>query len=507
LADLRCDNAPDGQSPNSNQKGGQQEQVPNDLSDRKDSARKTGASGNVPIFSGSVDAVYLRSTKHIGEGGFGKVRIGKRKGTDEQYAIKEVRKKLGGGHAGRARGMPLELIMQEASAMYMLRHPNIIRLHGMYQDYVNVYMVMDYCDGGDLYDALAAASSFREKEAASLMQQILRGVNYMHHTGVCHRDLKPENFLVSTKGASLTSCCVKIIDFGCAWIFSGPDEVATRRMGTGRYMAPEMIVGSYTHRCDNWSCGVVTFAMLCGHYPFKDASVCQTQEVAFSQPDWKVVSEDAKTLIRHMLKKDPKQRYSAEQALAHPWIDKHAPAASDAPLPSSVLANLRTFCSGGVVRKAALNAIASTFKDQDLKKLQETFVRLDANQDGTLSMAELKQALDVAGGEDEAQRLRALMQGVDLDGDGRIDYREFIASTMERQQYQKESVCWQAFRKFDLDGNGSVSRQELRQVLESQELKGLLAGRSPDQVFEECDKNKDGKIQFEEFYDIIQGAE
>jgi len=458
----------------------------------------------VTISPGRIEEAYdLAKSKSIGEGGFGKVTVAKKKGTDMRFAIKEIRKRTQDRRRG-SRGMTMEMIMNEANALNKLSHPNVIRLQSMHQDHVNVYLVMDFCGGGDLYDALHEAKSFSEKQAASLMQQVLRGVNYMHHQRVCHRDLKPENFLLGRKPNDLRSCDLRIIDFGCAWNFSSPAETCSVRMGTEKYMAPEVMMGSYTYVCDNFSCGVVAFVLLCGHYPFSNGQATRTADVSFRHPTWKAVSDDALELIRGLLKKDPKERFSAEVALQHPWIQSIAPQASDAPLPSTVLESLRGFVSNGLLKKAALNAIAHTFREEDLQKLRETFVRLDENQDGTISMAELKASLEQSGPAAQQERLIELMKAMDLDGDGRIDYREFIASSIEKQQYQAESVCWSAFSSFDIDGNGTVSREELQSVLADPRLQGLLQNKSVDQIFEECDVDNDGKICFEEFYNALQ---
>eukprot|EP00429_Kryptoperidinium_foliaceum_P004344 CAMPEP_0176017218 /NCGR_PEP_ID=MMETSP0120_2-20121206/8252_1 /TAXON_ID=160619 /ORGANISM="Kryptoperidinium foliaceum, Strain CCMP 1326" /LENGTH=509 /DNA_ID=CAMNT_0017350237 /DNA_START=53 /DNA_END=1582 /DNA_ORIENTATION=+ len=457
------------------------------------------------ISRGRLQDMYeVTPGKSIGEGGFGKVFIATRKPSNERFAVKEIRKRTE-DRRRRARGMSMAMIMNEANALAKLKHPNIIRMHNLFEDHVNVYLVMDYCAGGDLYDALHEVSSFSEKQVAAIMQQVLLGVNYMHHQKVCHRDLKPENFLLGSKPCDLGSCDLRIIDFGCAWNFTDFGDTCGKRMGTEKYMAPEVMTGLYSYSCDNFSCGVITFVLCCGHYPFANAAATRSSPVSFKHPDWKAISSDGHDLIRKFLEKDPAKRFTAEQALQHPWIKSTAPHATDDPLPASVLSSLHSFCSESLMKKAALTAIAHTFKEEDLRELRETFARLDENNDGTISKAELQMGLEKSGKLGDQQRLLELMRGMDLDGDGKIDYREFIASSMEKQQYQNESICWSAFSSFDIDGNGTVSRAELRQVLSDPRLQGLVANMEHDRVFEECDRNKDGKISFEEFYAALHG--
>lgn len=438
----------------------------------------------------------------IGQGAFGKVRVGTQRGTDRRLAIKEIRKRTEDKRFRRARGMTAQQIMQEAGALHMLKHPNILKLHSVYEDHVNVYLVMDLCDGGDLYDALREAKSFGEKQVATLMQKILLGVNFMHHQHVCHRDLKPDNFLLGSKPDGLESCDLRIVDFGCAWNFASADETNNRMIGTAQYMAPEMINGLYTHRCDNFSVGVVAFLLLCGTYPFATTRATQVAEVSFRHPAWRQVSNDARLITKGLLHKNAQTRCTASQALQHPWIQSQAPNATDTPLPSLVFDSLRRFCSESLLKKAVLNTIAQTCREEDLHGLRELFVRLDGNQDGTISVSELDSALAQSISGDI--RLVDLMRGMDLDGDGRIDYREFVASLMEKQQYQSESACWVAFKKFDVDGNGTISMEELRQVLADPMLQGVIGDKSIDEVFQQCDADHDGKISFEEFYSSLK---
>merc|ERR1712048_1486635 len=123
----------------------------------------------------------------------------------------------------------------------------------------NVYLVMEVCLGGELFDRIVSARHFTERTAATVMQQIFRAIFYMHESGIVHRDLKPENFLLLDKGP-LEKNTVKIIDFGLSTSWS-PGQVLKSKVGTPYYIAPEVLEGSYCNLCDLWSCGVIMYIL------------------------------------------------------------------------------------------------------------------------------------------------------------------------------------------------------------------------------------------------------
>merc|ERR1712048_638554 len=183
-------------------------------------------------------------------------------------------------------------------------------------DECNVYLVMELCSGGELFDQIVSAKYFTERCAASAMQQILRAVFYMHESGIVHRDLKPENFLLLNK-RPLDSNVIKIIDFGLSTHWS-PGQVLTTKVGTPYYVAPQVLAGAYDNLCDLWSCGVIMYILLVGYPPFggkTDKEVfakIRSGQLHFEHSDWRYVSTDAQDLIKLLLKVNPQDRFSAE---------------------------------------------------------------------------------------------------------------------------------------------------------------------------------------------------
>lgn len=196
--------------------------------------------------TGKLTEFYDLDKKKIGEGSYGTVCKATNKSTGAARAVKSISKE----HMKN-----IERFKQEIAIMKMMDHPNIIKLYETFEDRKNIYLVMELCLGGELFDRIIDAGHFTEVQAAILMQQIVRAIYYMHESHVCHRDLKPENFIFSTK-EPIEKSILKIIDFGLSCSYK-PDQVLTTKAGTPYYVAPQVLAGKYDHLSDLWSCGVI----------------------------------------------------------------------------------------------------------------------------------------------------------------------------------------------------------------------------------------------------------
>jgi len=253
------------------------------------------------------------------------------------------------------------------------------------------------------------------------------------------------------------------------------------------------------------------YILLCGSPPFygqTDQEVLARVKLGrptFNPRDWMGVSENAKDLIRDLIEVDVNRRLTAEQALSHSWIKNRAPGATDVALPSNFVGKLRRFNCRDKFAKAALHVIASQLNDSQIKSLRENFLALDHNGDGLVSLVELKQGLAKAGLEKSTTGdLQEIMEGIDADGSGVIDYTEFLAATIDRMQYIQEDVCWTAFRVFDLNGDGKITAHELKTVLNNGDMDRVVQNIA--EVLREVDKNGDGMIDFGEFMGMLRGG-
>jgi len=252
------------------------------------------------------------------------------------------------------------------------------------------------------------------------------------------------------------------------------------------------------------------YVLLCGYPPFfgeNDADVLAKVRLgnfSFNVSDWKNISEDAKNLIRFMLKMNPKDRYTAEQALHHEWIQGHAPKATGVSLEAGFVDHLRSFRGQNKLKKAALQIIAQQLNDTQIKALRDTFMALDGNGDGLLTAAEMKEGLQKAGLKDIPPDMQQIMEDIDSDGSGVIDYTEFLAATLDKRLYVKEDVCWTAFRTFDLDGDGKITQDEIRAVLNDDNVSNVMGVQAIAEMMKELDKNGDGEIDFDEFMAMMK---
>lgn len=447
---------------------------------------------------GKVADDYDIDRKKLGEGSYGSVSKAKHKSSGQIRALKTISKK----HVKNP-----ERFKQEVAIMKMMDHPNIVKLHESFEDHRNIYLVMELCSGGELFDRIIEAGHFTEKQAAILMQQIIRAIFYMHQNKIAHRDLKPENFLFSTKEAiDKSTNLLKIIDFGLSCKFESGKDLTTKA-GTPYYVAPEVLAGKYNEASDIWSCGVIMFVMLCGYPPFygeTDAEVLSKVRLGsfnFSSNDWANVSKDAKDLIRRMLQKDPKHRATAADSVTDVWIKDKAPSAGNAPLCDVLVKNMKQFRGEHKLKRAALHIIANQLDDGKIKAMRDAFLAMDENQDGQLTVAEVRKGMFKAGFKDIPPDLEQIMKEVDSDGSGVIDYSEFLAATLDVKTYIQEENVWAAFRAFDLNGDGKISPEELNEVLKDPTVQAEFG-----EQMKNIDADGDGFIDFEEFMAMMRGT-
>lgn len=212
----------------------------------------------------------------------------------------------------------------EMKILIMLNHPNIIKLHDSFETNECVFIILEMMKGGELFDYVVEKGTLSEEEASIIVRKITSAVAHMHSLNIIHRDLKPENLLLTSKGSEGSE--VKLIDFGLAKVMN--ETVARSFLGTKGYLAPEMLQrNAYDKAVDIWALGVIVFVLLCGCLPFDDDSTRIATESAARKkftlrfPRWATnLSASAKDLLHNLLDVNPKTRYTAEQAMSHPWV-------------------------------------------------------------------------------------------------------------------------------------------------------------------------------------------
>jgi len=262
--------------------------------------------------------------KMLGSGSFSEVKLCRDKTSSAEYAVKIV-SKTGKSEAERR----MENIMCEINILKAVNHTNIVQLKDIFEDDTHIYIIMENISGGELFEKIVELTHYSEKEASKIISQILAGVEHLHSRGIVHRDLKPENLLLSNPTRESD---IKITDFGLSEIFApGVPMRMSRAVGTPGYIAPEVLEfletgDPYGPEVDLWSVGVILYILLCGFPPFHGETdddiydkICAGQW-KFISPYWDNISTDAKDLISHLLVLNPYKRFTAQQALNHPWI-------------------------------------------------------------------------------------------------------------------------------------------------------------------------------------------
>jgi len=253
--------------------------------------------------------------REIGRGGFSVVVEGVCKKSGEKFAIKCIKKTM-------VEGEDIKLLRREIKIMKRVNHPNILKLYEVFEDDEEFFLVMELVLGKELFDKIVERGQYSERDASNIVRQIVAAVDYLHSNGIAHRDLKPENLL--SAGDSEKEV-IKIADFGFSKNF-GEEKLMTS-CGSPGYVAPEVLTSeSYDKSVDMWSVGVIIYILLCGYPPFyADNAPALFKKIMdvkydFDDASWDEVSDDAKNLIRHLLVKDPKERYTAKQCLEDPWV-------------------------------------------------------------------------------------------------------------------------------------------------------------------------------------------
>jgi 5'-AMP-activated protein kinase catalytic alpha subunit len=257
-----------------------------------------------------------RLGKTLGEGTFGKVKLAEHETTGHKVAVKILnRQKIKNSKMDHK-------IKREIKILKLFRHPHIIRLYEVIETPKEIFLVMEYVSGGELFDYIVKHGRLSESEARRFFQQIISGVEYCHRFKVVHRDLKPENLLLDG------DMNVKIADFGLSNMMQDGLFLKTS-CGSPNYAAPEVITGKLYAgpEVDVWSCGVILYALLCGKLPFDEETIPilfkKIREGSYTFPNH--VSEPAKDLISKILVVDPLQRATMSDIRNHPWFQKDLP--------------------------------------------------------------------------------------------------------------------------------------------------------------------------------------
>ncbi|GMI70465.1 calcium-dependent protein kinase 24 [Hibiscus trionum] len=431
--------------------------------------------------------------KELGRGEFGITHQCFDLETGEAFACKRISK------AKLRTEVDVEDVRREVEIMrHLPKHPNIVAFREAFEDKEAVYLVMELCGGGELFDRIVAKGHYSERAAASVTKSILEIVKVCHDHGVIHRDLKPENFLLADESETAP---IKAIDFGLS-IFYESGERFSDIVGSPYYMAPEVLRRDYGEEVDIWSIGVILYILLCGVPPFWAeteegiAHAIIKGEIDFQRDPWPRVSSEAKELVKSMLHPNPYDRMTLPEVLEHPWIQniRHCPNVN---LGENVRSRIKQFSLMSKFKKKVLRVVADNLPDDEIDSIIDMFNMMDTDDNGHLSFEELRDGLEKLGHSVDEPDVKMLMESADVDGSGILTYDEFITMAVHLKRIGDDQLS-QAFRFFDKNQTGYIEFDELKEAL-LQDHNGPNNEQLIKDIMLDVDKDKDDRISYQEF--------
>lgn len=436
---------------------------------------------------------------HIGKGASATVWAGKRKKDGAMFAIKSMSSKF------------KHMFTKELKVLRRLDCPQIVRMENAYMTDDTLYIALEYCSGDQMLQRVASKRKYTEGMASKTFKDMLLATKFLHDRDLIHRDIKPENFVYLSKESDAG---IKLLDFGIA-MDALPTEEYRYRAGTPYYMPPEVIRnaaprdGMVCRKGDMWSLGVCLFIMLNGQAPFKGSDKKALFDNILFQSKIKFqsrgISKEAKKLVFALLQRDPAQRISVEQALAHDWIVKGGEKENE--ILKSTVEALKLFSATASVHRALQLVAKNTMQDPDHKLIEKKFTHFDKNNDKLISRKECYRTLveDMGYAPSVAKtQTDAIFAAADHNKDNEISLDEFKDAMAQHQLHQDEYRMHAVFSALDLNRDGRISLHEIRHV-----LKGHSDEQKDDHLepllkaFEECDADNDGKLSFEEFKNVV----
>ncbi|CAI9086946.1 OLC1v1020888C1 [Oldenlandia corymbosa var. corymbosa] len=438
--------------------------------------------------------------KEVGRGHFGHTCWAKgKKGElkNQPVAVKIISK------AKMTTAISIEDVRREVKILKSLSgHRNLVKCHDAFEDAQNVYIVMELCEGGELLDRiLSRGGRYTEKDAKSIVVQMLSVVAFCHLQGVVHRDLKPENFLFATKDEDAP---LKIIDFGLS-DFIKPDQRLNDIVGSAYYVAPEVLHRSYSVEGDIWSIGVITYILLCGSRPFwarTESGIFRSvlrADPNFDDSPWPSVSAEAKDFVKRLLNKDHRKRMSAAQALTHPWLrDQNC----TVPLDILIYKLVKSYIRATSLKRAALRALSKALTEDELIYLRDQFKLLDP-EDGFISLKNFKTALlrnaSDAMMESRVPEILNFLEPLSLQS---MDFEEFCAAAISIYQLEAlekwEHIASKAYENFEIEGNRVTSVEEI--------AKEMNVGPAAYSLLKDWIRDSDGKLSFLGYTKFLHGV-
>ena len=405
-------------------------------------------------------------------------------------------------------------ILNEIDILKKLSHPNIVKIFEFYITKAHYYIVTEYCKDGELFSYIK--NKYSERQLAVLFYQIFSGLWYLHDHKILHRDIKLENIMISGKEKDQSTgeelFWIKIIDFGTAKIFE-KNKKEKDVVGSSYYIAPEVLKQNYNEKCDTWSVGIILYMALVGKAPFDgkddDEIIHKIAKANYNNKDSKLLnhSPEVRDLLSKLLEKDINKRFSAKEALEHPWFEKFGGRSLFSNYKKEevepYINNLFKYSFNSKIQQLVIAFLVHNLPSNDSSiTILKLFRHFNKSGNCKLTKDELRQGLyeyrEIEFVDNYVENLFILLDG---DNNGYIEYEEFLRACIDKKLIIKEKYLRFAFKYLDQDGTETLNTQKIIKafVVKPNVILEAVFNKTLNNV----DKDGDGVINYKEFEELM----